>query len=90
MLSYKREVKFMFMGLGLGAIFGSFIVFPILAIWALYKFLDAISYRIEKHYGICRWASASKYNEPDDYDYSDFEGICVNAVIILLLYFLFF
>ena len=59
----------MFMGLGLGAIFGSFIVFPILAIWALYKFLDAISYRIEKHYGICRWASASKYNEPDDYDY---------------------
>lgn len=80
----------MFMVLGLGAIFGSFVVFPILAIWALYKFLDAISYRIEKHYGICRWASASKYNEPDDYDYSDFEGICVNAVIILLLYFLFF
>ena len=42
--------------------FGSFVVIPIVVIGALYKFLDAVSYRIEKHYGICRWASASKYN----------------------------
>lgn len=68
-------------------IFCSFIVFPIAAIWALYKFLDAISYRIEKHYGICRWASASKYNEPDDYDYSDFWAICFIFAVALFFYY---
>ncbi|WP_293693466.1 hypothetical protein [uncultured Phascolarctobacterium sp.] len=73
----------------MGAIlyFGSFIVIPIAVIWALYKFLDAVSYRIEKHYGICRWASASKYNEPDDYDYSDFWVICFIFATALFFYY---
>lgn len=56
-------------------------------IWLLYKFIDAISYRIEKHYGICRWASASKYDELDDYDYSVFWVICFILAIYIFIYF---
>lgn len=73
----------------MGAIlfFCSFIAVPIAVIWALYKFFDAIFYRIEKHYGISRWASAKKYNEPDDYDYGDFWAICFIFATVLFFYY---
>lgn len=56
-------------------------------IWLLYRFFDAIFYRIEKHYGIGRWASASEYDELDDYDYSVFGAACFIFAVYVFIYF---